>query len=94
MKKVIQVLMLVVSLLFILMACSSSSPQDQVKEIDELLNKDFPITVEEKENIEKFTAKGNGLLKEGKTPEASEAFAEAIKILKMAQDADIFNKAD
>ncbi len=78
----------------ILVACSASTPQDQMKEIDELLTADFPISPEQTEGINKFIAQGKSLLKEGKTPEAGKAFDEALKILKMAQDADIFNKAD
>lgn len=94
MKKAIQVLALIVSVLLIFLACSPSSPQDQMKEIDKLLNEDFPVTAEEKEEVDAFSARGKSLLEEGKTAEASEAFAGAIKILEMAQDAHIFNKAD
>ena len=46
------------------------------------------------ENIDKYVAEGNSLIKEGKEKEASEALAKAIDILNMALDADIFNKAD
>lgn len=94
MKKAIQVFIITVSVLFTFTACSQSSPQDQLKEIDMLLNKGFPITAEQKEDIEKFSARGRSLLEEGKSEEAGKQFAEAIKILKLAQDADIFNKAD
>ena len=94
MKKAMHVLILLVSVLLIFLACSPGSPQDQMKEIDELLNEDFPVTAEEKKEVDAFTAKGKSLLEEGKTAEASEAFAGAIKILNMAQDAYIFNKAD
>jgi outer membrane biogenesis lipoprotein LolB len=94
MKKAMHVLILFVSVLLIFMACSSSSPQDQMKEIEKLLNEDFPVTEEQKEEVDAFTARGKSLLEEGKAAEASEAFAGAIKILEMAQDAHIFNKAD
>jgi flagellin-specific chaperone FliS len=46
------------------------------------------------ENIDKHIAEGKSLIKEGKEKQASEALAKAIKILNMALDADIFNKAD
>lgn len=78
----------------ILVACSPSTPQDQMKEIDELLTAGFPVAPEQTEATDKFIAQGKSLLKEGKTEEAGKAFGEAIDILKMAQDADIFNKAD
>ena len=94
MKKIIQVLILAVSVLLILIACSASSPQDQMTEINELISEGFPISVEQQEQIDTYTATGKSLLEEGKTTEAGEAFASAIKILKLAQDANIFNKAD
>lgn len=94
MKKTIQVLALIVSVLMIFLACSPGTPQDQMKEIDELLNEDFTLTEEEQKEVDAFTAKGKSLLEEGKTVEAGEAFTGAIKILKMAQDSYIFNKAD
>ena len=94
MKKTIQVFIMTVSLLLVIAACSQNTPQDQMKEIDTLLNKGFPITAEQRENIEKFSARGRSLLQEGKSAEAGKEFSEAIRILKLAQDADIFNKAD
>ena len=94
MKRVTQVIVLMMSLSLIFIACSPGTPQDQLKEIDELLNEDFPVTAEEKGEVDAFTATGKSLLEEGKTTEAGEAFAKAIKVLKMAQDAYIFNKAD
>ncbi len=94
MKKYIKVFVLAVSVLMILVACSPGTPQDQMKEIDELLTAGFPIAPEQTESIDKFIAQGKSSLKDGKTEEAGKAFGEAIDILKMAQDADIFNKAD
>ena len=94
MKRYLNVLVLAVSALMILVACSASTPQDQMKEIDELLTAGFPISPEQMEGIDEFIEQGKSLLNEGKTEEAGKAFNEAITILKMAQDADIFNKAD
>jgi hypothetical protein len=79
----------------IIISCSSSNDtQSQLNKIDELKNKGFPITSEQMENIDKHIAEGKSLIKEGKEKQASEALAKAIKILNMALDADIFNKAD
>ena len=94
MMKTMKILMLVISTLLIFIACSPSTPQDQMKEIDKLMSEEFPTTVEEKEKVALFTAAGKSLLEEGKTEDASEAFDNAIKTLTMAQDAYIFNKAD
>ncbi len=65
-----------------------------MKEIDKLMSANFPVSVEEKAEIDTITAAGKTLLEEGKTEEASKELEKAIKILKMAEDSDIFNKAD
>ncbi len=92
MKKLIHLLVIVMFMLII--SCSSNDTQSQLKKIDELKNKGFPITSEQMENIDKYIAEGKSLIKEGKEKQASESLAEAIKILNIALDADIFNKAD
>jgi hypothetical protein len=78
----------------IIIGCSSGDTTSQLKKIDELKNKGFPITTEQMENINTFVADGKKLIEQGKEKEASEALAKAIDILNMALDADIFNKAD
>ncbi|UCH80099.1 MAG: hypothetical protein JSW20_10150 [Nitrospiraceae bacterium] len=79
----------------IIISCSSSADtQSQLKKIDELQNKGFPITSEQQENIDRHVAEGKSLIQEGKEKEASEALAKAIDILNRALDADIYNKAD
>jgi hypothetical protein len=78
----------------LIISCSSNDTQSQLKKIDELKSKGFPITSEQMENIDKHIAEGRSLIKEGKEKQASEALAKAIKILNIALDADIFNKAD
>ena len=79
----------------VVVSCSSNNDtQSQLKKINELQTKGFPITAEQQADIDKYIVQGNGLIKEGKEKEASEALAKAIDILNMALDADIFNKAD
>ncbi len=92
MKKLIH--LFAVIMLMVVIGCSSGDTQSQLKKIDELQGKEFPITAEQQENIDKYVAQGTGLIKEGKEKEASEALAKAIDILNIALDADIFNKAD
>jgi hypothetical protein len=92
MKKLIHLFVIV--MFMVVIGCSSGDPQSQLIKIDKLKGKDFPITSEQMENIDKYVAEGNSLIKEGKEKEASEALAKAIDILNMALDADIFNKAD
>ena len=93
MKKMTRLFMIVMFMLII--SCSSSNDtQSQLKKIDELKSKGFPITSEQMVKIDKHIAEGRSLIKEGKEKQASEALAKAIKILNIALDADIFNKAD
>jgi Tfp pilus assembly protein PilF len=92
MKKIKQ--LFIVAIFIIAVSCSSNDPQSQLKEIEELKNKGFPITSEQMEDINTFTAKGKSLMEQGKDKEASKALAKAIDILNVALDADIFNKAD
>jgi len=92
MKKLIHFFLIVMFMLII--SCSSNDTQSQLKKIDELKSKGFPITSEQMENIDKHIAEGKSLIEEGKEKQASEALAKAIDILNMALDADIFNKAD
>ena len=92
MKKLIHLFVIV--MFMIIIGCSSGDTQSQLKKIDELKNKGFPITSEQMENIDKYVAQGNSLIKDGKEKEASDALVKAIDILNLALDADIFNKAD
>ena len=93
MKKLIH--LFIILIFTVIISCSSSDDtQSQLKKIDELMGKGFPITSEQQENIDKYIAEGKSLIKEGKEKEASAALSHAIDILNMALDADIFNKAD
>ena len=92
MQKYMQLFIAVVFTLII--GCSSGDTTSQLKKIDELKNKDFPITAEQMVSIDTFVADGKKLIEQGKEKEASESLAKAIDILNMALDADIFNKAD
>ncbi len=93
MKKIMQVLLTIVFLVTI--SCSGpADTQSQLKEIDKLKAKGFPITTEQIADIDKFIAEGKGLIEQGKEKEATESLAKAIDVLNLALDADIFNKAD
>ena len=93
MKKLLY--LFIAGIFIISVSCSGGSdPQSQLNKIDKLKGKDFPITAEQMQSIDNFTAEGKGLLEQGKEKEASEALAKAIDILNLALDADIFNKAD
>ena len=78
----------------LIISCSNADTSSQLKKIDELKSKGFPITSGQMENIDKHIAEGKKLIEEGKEKQASEALAKSIEILNMALDADIYNKAD
>lgn len=93
MKKVMQ-LFIAVMFVFIVSCSSGSDPKSQLIEIDELMNKEFTLTAGETKTVTAFVTAGKKYLEQGKQKEASEELAKAIKALKMAEDAYIFNKAD
>ena len=91
MKKIMQ---LIIAAMFVFIVSCSSDPQSQLKDIDKLMNSEFTLTAEETETVNSFITEGKKHIEQGKQKEASEALAKAIKVLKMAEDAYIFNKAD
>jgi Tfp pilus assembly protein PilF len=86
-----------VSLLLVLAvsACGDSSePQAQLDAIKEKLAKNLPMSPQQKSEVEQLMTQGSRLLAANKTQEASAAFEQALKMLKAAEDADRFNKAE
>lgn len=77
-----------------LVACGSGGPQAQLKTIDELLAKDLPMTQEQRGDFDDYLAEGKRLLEEGHETESSEVLDKAIAILKIAEDAALFNKSE
>jgi len=92
MKKITQ--LICAAIFAVMLACSGSTPQDQLNEIDELMKKGFPLTSDQKESVTSLVTEGKILLEQGKEKESSEALAKAIDVLNFAQDAYIYNKAD
>lgn len=97
MRRMIQmcaVTMVIIAGLMLMVSCSSSDPQSQLQTIAELQGKGFPMTDEQKSDVDAFVAQGKDLVQQGKVEAASEALGQAIDILNAALDADLFNKAD
>ncbi len=82
------------SIAWALAACSASTPQDQLAAIDKLVAKNFPMTEQQRTDLDKYLADGKNLLQDSKEAEASTAFGEALKILGLAEDADLYNKSE
>ncbi len=77
-----------------LAGCGDNSPESKLNDIDALLEKKFHMTEEQKSQVEKFVGEGKQLLENGKKEESSQAFTDALKILKLAEDAAMFNKSE
>ena len=71
-----------------------SSPEEQLETIQELQAKKLPMTDAQKTSLEQHLAKGREALDAGNKDAASAAFAEALDILKQAEDTALYNKAD
>lgn len=85
----------ILSAAFILLsACGDSDPASLAKQVDEMLAKDFPMTEEQKMQISELTEQAKDLLDQGKTEDSVKAYDQALAVLKEAEDAAIFNKAD
>ena len=70
MKKLLY--LFIAGIFIISVSCSGGSdPQSQLNKIDKLKGKGFPITTEQMQSIDNFTAEGKGLLEHGKEKEAS-----------------------
>jgi len=82
------------ALILTVAACGADTPQEQIVAIDEMLAKKVPMTDAQKQAVETGLAEGKALLAAGKTEDAKKAFDGVIAVLKMAIDADIYNKAD
>jgi Tfp pilus assembly protein PilF len=92
-KSFIRVVSLLIIALF-LAACGNATPESQLSEINELLSKQYEMTEEQQRDIAAFTDAGKKLMQEGKTAEASEKLAEALKILHQARDTHVLNKSE
>lgn len=74
--------------------CGSDDPQVLADQIAELSGKNLPMTDVQKKEVAEYTKQGKEWLSQGKAEGAKEAFDKALAILKQAEDAATFNKAD
>ena len=82
------------SLALLLAACGADNPQSQLKEIETLKSKNFPLTDSQQTDLARLVSDGTAQLAAGNETAASEKFGEALKILNKAADADRFNKSE
>lgn len=72
----------------------ADTPEEQLKSIEAKQAKNLPMTSEQKTGLEASLAKGREALAAGNKEAAGAAFAEALAILQLAEDAALYNKAD
>lgn len=72
----------------------ADTPEEQLKSIEVLQAKNLPLTDQQTSGLEAHLAKGREAFAAGDKEKAGEAFGAALAILKIAEDAEIFNKAD
>ncbi len=70
------------------------TPEEQLEEIAAYQAKNNPLTAKQETGLGEHLAKGREALAAGDKEQAKAAFAAAIAILKKAEDAALFNKAD
>ena len=70
------------------------TPEEQLQAIEELQGKKLPMTEEQKSGLAKHVEKGREALAAGNKEEAGKEFEAALAILKIAEDAALYNKAD
>ena len=70
------------------------TPEEQIQAIEELQTKNLPVTPDQKTKLEAHINKGREALAAGNKEQAGEELGKALAILKIAEDAAIFNKAD
>ena len=80
--------------LFLAGCFGPGTPEEQLVVIQEMLAENLPFTEQQKTDLDVHIAKGREALEGGKKDEATAAFDKALAILKIAEDAALFNKAD
>lgn len=74
--------------------CGESDPATQIDTINELMEKGFPLTEQKRSEVEWLVAEGSELASAGNPEQAGAVLDEAIKLLKFAEDAAMFNKSE
>jgi len=70
------------------------TPEEQLEAIQEAMAEKLPFTEKQKTELDAQLALGREALKAGKKEEATAALDKVLAIIKLAEDAALFNKAD
>lgn len=78
-----------------LAAClGESTPQEKLAEIEQMMAKNYPLTETQRTDLDGHITKGKTALTAGDAEAAGKAFDGALDILKYAESAALYNKAD
>ncbi|MDZ7842047.1 MAG: hypothetical protein U5R46_14695 [Gammaproteobacteria bacterium] len=74
--------------------CGENDPASQIDTINELMEKDFPLTEQQRSEVERLVAEGSELASTGSPEQAGAVLDGAIELLRFAEDAAMFNKSE
>jgi hypothetical protein len=80
--------------LFLVGCLGPGTPEEQLTAINEAMAEKLPFTPQQKIDLDAAIAAGRAALEGGKKDVATAEFDKALAILKKAEDAALYNKAD
>ena len=80
--------------LFLAGCFGPGTPEEQLVAIEEAIAEKLPFTPQQKTDLDAAIAEGRAALEGGKKDAATAAFDKALAIVKKAEDAALYNKAD
>lgn len=80
--------------LFLAGCFGPGTPEEQLVAIEEAMAEKLPFTAQQKTDLDAALAAGRAALEGGKKDEATAEFDKVLAILKKAEDAALYNKAD
>jgi len=80
--------------LFACQKTNAPAPEARLAEIQSVLGAGLDMTSVQRDGVNRLVAEGKTALEAGRLDDAQAAFDEAVAILKRAQEADTFNKAE
>lgn len=86
--------LIVAASLFLAGCFGPGTPEEQLAAIEEAMAEKLPFTEQQKTNLDAAIAAGREALEGGKKDVATAEFDKALEIVKKAEDAALYNKAD
>lgn len=83
-----------IALALALAACGADTPEAKLAKIESLQAKNLEMTEDQKSQVATLLAEGRAAMADGRSTDAGNAFDGALAVLKKAEDAALYNKAD